>query len=104
MKPKSPLTAGLFVIAAALSLSAVAAPDTAAEAKPDAKAEKAVAKKKMKPHSHLEEKLGVPAKSKEAKADEGHAGDAEADKSAAKKPNPANDKSKHFHPRDGGKL
>jgi len=40
----------------------------------------------VKPHSHVEEKTGVPQKEPEAKAD---------------KPNAAQDKTKHYHPRDG---
>ena len=39
-----------------------------------------------KPHSHVQEKTGMPQSMPDAKAD---------------KPNAAKDKSKHFHPRDG---
>lgn len=39
-----------------------------------------------KPHSHVQEKTGTPQSIPEAKAD---------------KPSAANDKSKHYHPRDG---
>ncbi|WP_150429410.1 hypothetical protein [Dechloromonas sp. CZR5] len=41
---------------------------------------------KVKPHSHVQEKTGMPQSMPEAKVD---------------KSNPAKDKSKHFHPRDG---
>lgn len=82
MKLKPALAIGLFAIMAALSLNASAASDTPA----DAKAEKAAPQKKMKPHSHMEEKTGVPQKTPVAMAD---------------KPNAAKDMTKHFHPRDG---
>ena len=39
-----------------------------------------------KPHSHVQEKTGMPQSMPDAKAD---------------KPNAAKDKSKHYHPRDG---
>ncbi len=82
MKLKPALAISLFAVMAALSLGASAAADTPA----DAKAEKAAPQKKMKPHSHMEEKTGVPQKAPVAMAD---------------KPNAAKDKTKHFHPRDG---
>lgn len=82
MKLKPALAISLFAITAALSLGASAASDTPA----DAKAEKAAPQKKMKPHSHMEEKTGVPQKAPVAMAD---------------KPSAAKDKTKHFHPRDG---
>lgn len=82
MKRKPTLAASLFTLMAALSLNASAAADTPA----DAKAEQAAPQKKMRPHSHVEEKTGVPQKAPVAKAD---------------KPNAAKDKTKHFHPRDG---
>ena len=40
----------------------------------------------MRPHSHVEEKTGFAQKAPEAMPD---------------KPNAANDRTKHFHPRDG---
>lgn len=92
MKLKPTLAASLFAIFAALSLNAAAAPDTparagaAADTAGDAKVEKATPRKKMRPHSHVEEKTGIPQKAPEATAD---------------KPNAAKDKTKHFHPRDG---
>ncbi len=86
MKLKTTISAGLFAAIAALSMGAQAASDTdkAAEAKTPVVGTPAV--KKMKPHSHVEVKTGVPQNEPEAKAD---------------KPDPAKDKSKHFHPRDG---
>ncbi|MDO8340879.1 MAG: hypothetical protein Q7T59_02820 [Candidatus Woesebacteria bacterium] len=86
MKLNSILSAALFAAIAALSISAQAVSDTdkSVEAKaPDAGVQ---AVKKMKPHSHVEVKTGVPQNEPEARAD---------------KPNPAKDNSKHFHPRDG---
>lgn len=82
MKLKPTLAASLFALMAALSLNASAAADTPA----DAKVEKVAAQKKMRPHSHVEEKTGIPQKAPEAMPD---------------KPNAANDRTKHFHPRDG---
>ena len=82
MKLKPTLATSLFAIMAVLSLNASAASDTPA----DAKVEKAAPQKKMRPHSHLEEKTGIPQNAPEAMPD---------------KPNAANDRTKHFHPRDG---
>lgn len=82
MKLKPSLAASLFAIMAALSLNAGAAADTPT----DAKTEKAAPQKKMRPHSHVEEKTGFPQKPAEAMPG---------------KPNAAKDKTKHFHPRDG---
>ncbi len=82
------LAAGLFAATTTLSFGALAADaDKATDAKApmaDMQADKA-AGKKMKPHSHVEEKTGVPQAVPEANAD---------------KPNAAKDKTKHFHPRD----
>jgi hypothetical protein len=91
-KLKPTLAASLFVIAAALSLSASAASDTAAsasnasDAPADTKVTKVAPPKKMRPHSHAEEKTGFAQIVPEAMPD---------------KPNAAKDKTKHFHPRDG---
>jgi hypothetical protein len=82
MKLKPTLAASLFALMAALSLNASAASDIPG----DAKVEKAAPAKKMRPHSHLEEKTGIPQTAPEATPD---------------KPNAANDRTKHFHPRDG---
>ena len=84
MKPKPILAASLFAIAAALSFNASAASDAPADAK--AKTEKAAPQKKMMPHSHVQEKTGLPQDVPAAMPD---------------KPNAAKDKIKHFHPRDG---
>lgn len=85
MKLNATLYAALFAAIAALSMGAQAASDTdkAAEAKAPVAGTPAV--KKMKPHSHVEVKTGVPQNEPEARAD---------------KPDPAKDKTKHFHPRD----
>lgn len=82
MKLKRSLAASLFALMAALSLNAGAAADTPA----DAKVEKVAPKKKVRPHSHVEEKTGFPQKAAEATPD---------------KPNAAKDRTKHYHPRDG---
>lgn len=79
MKLKPIISASLFAIATTLPFGAQAAQD------PDAGTEKAAARK-MKPHSHMEEKTGVPQK---------------APKTGRDRPNPAQDMSKHYHPRDG---
>jgi hypothetical protein len=93
MKLMSILAASVFVLVAALSLNASAAADspaggsTASNTPADAKVEKAAPQKKhMKRHSHVEEKTGFAPKAPEATPD---------------KANAANDKTKHFHPRDG---
>lgn len=88
MKLTPSLAAGLFAIAATLSLNANAAADTAADTAANAKAnkEQAAAPKRMKGHSHVQEKTGIPQNMPEAAPD---------------KPNAAKDRSKHFHPRDG---
>lgn len=91
MKLKPSLAVCLFSIATAFSLDAAAASDTLTDAKPDAEQEQTGTMKKMKPHSHMEEKLGVVVNAKDATPNK-------------PKPKPAQDKSKHFHPRDGGKL
>ena len=83
MKLTPTLAAGLFAVAATLSLNAVAASDTPADTK--AAAEKAALQKKMMRHSHVQEKTGLPQNVPDAASD---------------KPNAAKDKTKHFHPRD----
>lgn len=78
MKTSSFIAALLF---ASLSVGAHAADAEQSAAKP---AEMQM-EKQAKPHSHVQEKTGVPqTMPKESKA----------------KPNPANDKTKHYHPRD----
>ena len=91
MKLNSTLAASLFAIAAALSLSAAAASDTPA----DAKTGKTDVQKLVEPDSAMHEKMGMMAHQKDQPA---------AQKTTPKKINPAFDQSKHFHPRDGGKL
>jgi hypothetical protein len=82
MKLKPTLAASLFAIVLALSLNASAASDTPATAT----VEKAVPTMKMTPHSHVREKHGYAPKAPQAMPD---------------KRNAANDRTKHFHPRDG---
>jgi hypothetical protein len=53
------------------------------------------AKKKMKPHSHMEEKGGMAPASASADADK------KTDTPTSDKPRADKDKSKHLHPRDG---
>jgi hypothetical protein len=81
MKLKLVLAASLFAIMAALSLTASAASDATAEAK----VEKTASPQKIKPHSHMQDKTGIPQKAPDAMAD---------------KSNAAKDKTRHFHPRD----
>ena len=93
MKLKITLAACLYSVAAVFSLNAVAASDTPPDAQPAAEKEPAGMTKKTKPHSHMEEKLGVVSKAVEATPG-----------AMPARQKPAMDKSKHFHPRDGGKL
>lgn len=90
MKLKFIFSMSVLAIVAAFSFNAQAASDTdkGLETKmPNAamQTDKATPMK-MKPHSHVEEKTGVPQKSPEATSDKAKA---------------AKDKSKHLHPRDG---
>lgn len=88
MKFNSLLAAGFFAATTALSFGIQAAEaDKATDAKApmaDTQMDKA-AVKKMKPHSHVEEKTGVPQSAPDTKTERANA---------------AKDKSKHFHPRD----
>ncbi len=93
MKHQSALVASLFCLSAIFSLNASAASDTPA----DASASHEQSMKKMKPHSHMEEKTGMTS----TKADDKTGDETAADEPKAKKTSPAKDKSKHFHPRDG---
>lgn len=86
MKLKSTLASGLIGVAAVLSLNANAASGTAA----DIKMEKIDTQKQVKPHSHMEEKMGRGMKP-------------HAEQATLAKTNPWLDKTRHFHPRDGGK-
>jgi len=85
MKSKTLFVTGLLAAFAAFSSGVIAA-DNPVETAKEMKAEPAKAKIKVKRHSHMEEKTGIPQKMSAAMPD---------------KPNPANDKTKHFHPRDG---
>lgn len=89
MKLKSILSVGFFAAIASLSMGTQAASDKepATEAMPAANMKADTnAKAKVKPHSHVEEKTGVPQSEPKAKSD---------------KPSPAKkDMTKHSHPRD----
>ncbi len=78
LKPTS--AASLFTIMAALVLNACAAPGTLTDAEPQTK---------MRLHSHLQEKTGILPSASEPLPD---------------KPNAANDRTRHFHRRDGKQL
>ena len=91
MQTKTIFLSGLLAVFATFSIGANAADkaiDTPLEMKAaPVKAEKpAEAKMKVKRHSHMEEKTGIPQKTLVAMPE---------------KNNAANDKTKHFHPRDG---
>lgn len=96
MKLKSILSAGLFAAIAALSIGAQAASDADKAAEAKAPAAGVQADKKVKPHSHMEEKTGISPQASSAAAAED-----KADKPKASKPKIDKDKSKHLHPRDG---
>jgi hypothetical protein len=87
MKLKIILSAALFGAVSSLSLGVYAAD---MEKAPAAEAQA----KKMKPHSHMEEKTGIAPKAPEAASEEKKSD--KADKYRADK-----DKSRHLHPRDG---
>lgn len=84
MKLQSTLSAILFATVAALSLGAQAA--DADKAPPAAEMKMEQGAKPAKPHSHVEEKSGVPQKAPAAVD--------------PNRKNAAQDKSKHYHPRD----
>jgi hypothetical protein len=84
MKLQSALSAILFATVAALSVGAQAADADKAPPASEMKMEQGA--KPVKPHSHAEEKTGVSQKAPDA-VEPG-------------KKNPAQDKSKHYHPRD----
>ncbi|MCK6390992.1 MAG: hypothetical protein L6Q40_08215 [Azonexus sp.] len=81
MKISSLIAAVLFA-GAAMSGAAYADDKAGAPKAAEGQADKAAAK----PHSHVQEKTGMPQSMPDAKAD---------------KPNAAKDQSKHYHPRDG---
>lgn len=85
MKLQSALSAVLFACVALLSLGAEAADTDKAPAATETKAEQGA--KATKPHSHVQEKTGVAQKAPDA--------------AAPAKKNAAQDKTKHYHPRDG---
>jgi hypothetical protein len=89
MSLKSQVAASLFAIGALISANVIAANDQKVTEEPPAAAE---SKKKIKPHSHVEEKGGTVSRPSEQKESAGHK-DAKID--------PAKDKTKHYHPRDG---
>lgn len=84
MKLQSTFSAILFATFAALSVGTLA--DEADKAPPSAEMKTEQGAKPVKPHSHVEEKTGVPQKAPAAVD--------------PNKKNAAQDKSKHYHPRD----
>lgn len=86
MKLKSTIAASLMTIGALLSVPATAATDAPA----DSNMEKPAAKKKMAPHDHVQDRTGIRTNSPKAKPKQ----------TAGNQVSPANDRSKHFHPRD----
>ena len=86
MKLKSTITASLLTIGALLSVPSTAATDTPA----DSNMEKPAAKKKMARHDHTLDRTGIRTNSPKAKPKQ----------TAGDEVSPANDRTKHFHPRD----
>lgn len=86
MKLKSTITAILAINGALLAVPSIAA----TEAPADSKTEKAAAKKKMAPHDHTQDRTGIRTNSPKEKPNQ----------STGNKVSPANDRTKHFHPRD----
>jgi len=87
MKLNYALAASLFALMVAVSFNASAAADNPADTSVDkATPPKVATQKKVKHHSHVEEKTGVPQKAPETMLD---------------KPRADKDKTKHYHPRDG---
>ena len=84
MKLQSALATALFATVAMLALGAQAADADKAPPAADMKAEPGATA--VKPHSHVEEKTGVPQKAPAAVDPD--------------KKNAAQDKDKHYHPRD----
>lgn len=84
MNSKTTVVTTLFAIGTLFSIGAVAASD--AEKSAEGKPVTTEAKKKVKPHSHVEAKGGTAPSVSESKAD---------------KADPAMYKTKHYHPRDG---
>lgn len=96
MKLLSTLSMSLIAAIGALSMGAQAASDTDKAAEARAPASAVQSDKKTRPHSHMEEKTGVPPQTSSAPAT-----DDRSVKARAGKPPIEKDKSKHFHPRDG---
>ncbi|RZI40036.1 hypothetical protein EGT07_25640 [Herbaspirillum sp. HC18] len=94
MKSTSFLVAAVLAFGTALTFNATAASD-ANDTANGIGTQQPETKKKVKPHSHLEEKTGVYSKAELATEEK------PADKPATPKKNPAMDFSKHYHPRDG---
>lgn len=90
------LSAGVFATITMLSFSVQAADADPAPAT-ETQTGKAPAKK-VKPHSHMEEKTGMsmPQSATEAKSDKAVVPESQGGKVKADK-----DRSKHYHPRDG---
>lgn len=87
MKLHSLITASLLAFIAPVSLNALAASDKPADTNPDTSvAAPTTSQKKVKPHSHVEEKTGVPQKTPDVTSDT---------------PKADKDKTRHYHPRDG---
>lgn len=86
MKFKSTIASGLFIIGGLLSIPATAA----TEASVDDKTEKAAVKKKIVPHDHTQDRTGIRTNTPKAKPNQ----------TTGNQASPANDKTKHFHPRD----
>ncbi|UCV22338.1 hypothetical protein [Ferribacterium limneticum] len=83
MKLQALLSASILATITALSASAYA--EEKAVPATEVKVEKAAPAQAAKPHSHVQEKTGMPQDMKPP---------------ATAKKNPANDKTKHYHPRD----
>ena len=83
MKLQALLSASILAAITVLSASAYAEEKAAPAA--EMKAEKAAPAQAAKPHSHVQDKTGIPQNAQAA---------------APAKKNPANDKTKHYHPRD----
>jgi len=83
MKLQALLSASILAAITALSASAYA--EEKAAPATEMKAEKAAPSQAAKPHSHVQDKTGIPQ---------------DAQRAVPTKKNPANDKTKHYHPRD----
>lgn len=86
MKIKAFVTTSLFVMTGVLSGQV----NAAAEAPTSNTKEKAAARKSVTPHDHTQERTGIRTTSKKQLPEQ----------TTGNKANAANDKTKHFHPRD----